>query len=152
MKINLHIEADKKETEVHIYTAEFTPEIEQLMYMLKNSSQETLIGYKGTDIYVLKIDVIFSASIEETKVFLQTDEDEYECKLKLYELAEKYSNKLIRINKSTLVNIDKIHSLQSRLLNSPQLILTNEVSLSISRKYFPILKGKLGLVSGGEGK
>ena len=74
-------------------------------------------------------------------MFLQTDEDEYECKLKLYELAEKYSNKLIRINRYTLVNIDKIHSLQSRILNSPQLILTNEVSLNVSRKYLPIQKG-----------
>lgn len=122
------------------------------MHLLKNSSQETLIGYKGTDIYVLKIDAIFSIYIEDSKVLLQTDEDEYESKLKLYELADKYANKLIRINKSTLVNIDKIHSLQSKLLNFPELILTNEVSFSVSRKYLPILKGKLGLVNGGESK
>lgn len=152
MKVHLHIEADKKEPEVHIYTSEFNTEIEQLMHLLKNSSQETLIGYKGTDIYVLKVEGIFSVSIEDTKVFLQTDEDEYECKLKLYELAEKYSNKLIRINRYTLVNIDKIHSLQSRILNSPQLILTNGVSLNVSRKYLPILKIKLGLANGGESK
>ncbi|MGN7478275.1 LytTR family DNA-binding domain-containing protein [Solibacillus silvestris] len=152
MKVHLHIEADKKDTEVHIYTSEFNPEIEQLMNILKNSPQETLIGYKGADIYVLKIDAVFSVFIEDTKVLVQTDEDEYECKLKLYELAEKYANKFIRINKSTLINIDKIHSLQSKLLNFPQLILTNEVSFNVSRKYLPVLKGKLGLINGGAGK
>ncbi|MER1999196.1 MAG: LytTR family DNA-binding domain-containing protein [Lysinibacillus sp.] len=150
MKIHLHIDAIHDETEVHIYATAFNEEIEQLMNRLNQSSSETIIGYKENDIYVLKIDAIFSISIEDAKVFIQTDEDEFECRLKLYELEDKFPNKLIRINKSTLVNIDKIMAIQSRLLNTPRLILTNEVSLSVSRKYLPIVKTKLGVIHGGE--
>lgn len=150
MKIHLHIDAIHDETEVHIYTATFNEEIEQLMNKLNQSSSETIIGYKDNDIYVLKIDAIFSVSIEDAKVFIQTDDDEFECRLKLYELGDKFPNKLIRINKSTLVNIDKIMAIKSRLLNTPQLILSNEVALPVSRKYYPMLKTKLGVIHGGE--
>lgn len=150
MNIHLHIDAAHSKTEVHIYAAVYDEQIEQLMQKLKQSSQETIICYKDSDIYVVKIEDVFSVSIEDSKVWVQTDEDEFEARIKLYELVNKFPNKLLRINKSTLVNIDKIMAIKSRLLNTPQVILSNEVELPVSRKYYPMLKTKLGVIHGGE--
>lgn len=147
MKVHLHIEEQQQDIEVHIYTPELNEQVEQIMQKLKAPKTGNLIGYLDLDIYLLKIEDIFSVFTEDTKVFLQTDEHEYECKSKLYELEARYDNELIRINKSMLVNLTKIASIQSKLLGHPQLILTNGVSVKVSRKYFTLLKAKIGLGS-----
>lgn len=145
MKIHLHIEKQQQETEVHIYAAEYNEMIEQLMKKINSASTENIVGYLNSDIHLLKPEEIFSIYTEDARVYLQTDEEEFECKSKLYELEERYGNKFVRANKSMLVNMDKIASIQSKVLGNPLLLLSNGCNVAVSRKYFKLLKEKLGL-------
>ena len=150
MKVHLHIENDRTEIEVHIHAPKFDETIEQLMKKINSSTIESIAGYSNGDIHLLKPHEIYSIFTESGKVFLQTDEEEFEAKNKLYELEERFHSSFIRVNKSMLVNIDKIVSIQSKVLGNPQIVLANETVVPVSRNYFKLLKEALGL--GGVGK
>ena len=150
MKIHLHIDEAYETTDVHIYAPAYNAQIEQLMQRLQANTPDTMIGYKDTDVYVLKMEEVFSVTSEQTKVYIHTEEDEFESRQRLYELENLFPTKLVRINKSTLIHSDKIIAIQSRLLNTPQVVLSNEVTLPISRKYFPLVKAQLGIIHGGD--
>lgn len=148
MKIHLHIDPDHEELEVHIYAPSYSEKVEQMMQLLKTERNETIPRYVEQHIHFIKIEDIYSIYTLDAKVYIQTEEDEYECKLKLYEVEENYGGKLVRVNKSTLVNIGHINSIHLKTLGNTEIILTNEVTVPVSRKYFKSLKEKLGLRRG----
>ena len=145
MKIHLHIESGRQEVEVHIHAPKYDDNVEQLMKKLNSTHQESVAGYLNTDIHLLKPQDIFTIFTEDGKVYIQTDEEEYEAKNKLYELEERFSSAFIRVNKSMLVNLNKIVSIQSKVLGNPQIVLSNETTVPVSRNYFKLLKEALGL-------
>lgn len=146
MKIHLIIDEQYDETEIHIYAKEYSEAVEQLMQQLKVSkTPEVIDGYIGQEIHMLKIADVFTVFAEGTKVYLQTDEQEFEAKKKLYEIEELCARDFVRVSKSTLVNLKKISSIQLGLLGSTQVLLENGVSVPISRKYMKQLKQKLGI-------
>jgi len=145
MKIHLHIDEELEDVEIHIYGPQYNEQIDQLMKKLRQQTNEGLIGYIDENIHLIKLEDIYSIYTYHSKLFLQTDEEEFECKQKLYELEEKYKEKLIRVNKSTLIHIDKISHIQSKLIHNPLIILSNDTSFEISRVYFKLLKERLGL-------
>lgn len=151
MKVHLHIENEREEIEVHVHAPKFDKTVEQLMKKLSSSSsQESIAGYLDGDIHLLKPGEIYSIFSEDGKVFLQTDEEEFEAKNKLYELEERFQSHFIRVNKSMLVNLDKIITIQSKVLTNPQIVLENEAVFPVSRTYFKLLKEALGI--GGSSK
>lgn len=151
MKIHLLIEQHLSEIEVHVHAPEYNEQVEHLMKKLNQATKnDTIAGYCNEDIHLIKIQDVYSIYSEQGKVFIQTDEQELEVKQKLYELEERFSAQLIRVNKATLVHFDKIASIQSKVLGNPQLTLENGVTIPVSRTYFKALKEAFGL--GGNGK
>lgn len=146
MKIHLIINREIETTEIHIHAKEYNEQIEQLMKQLQVTQSPTMIdGYFNQDIHMLKVDEIYSIYADGPKVYLQTEEQEFETKKKLYELETKFSKDFVRINKSTLINLNKIASIQLATISSTQALLDNGVSIHISRKYIKELKSKLGI-------
>lgn len=146
MKILLHIENDLQQIEVHIHAPEYTEAVEQLMKKLNQQTMPaTIAGYWEGDIHLLQIDEVLSIYSEQGKVFLQTDEGEFEARNRLYELEERFEQQFIRVNKATLVNLKKIISIQSKVLGNPQVVLSNNTTIPVSRNYFKRLKEALGL-------
>ncbi len=145
MKIHLTINSALEETEVHIHAKEFTEQIERLMKQLQTSQTTMLDGYFQQEIHMLKISDIYSIYAEGAKVFLQTEEQEFETKRKLYELEAQLAKDFARVSKSTLVNINKIASIQMGKIGTTELILENDVSVHVSRKYLKELKQHLGI-------
>ena len=146
MKIHLHIENDLPQIEVHIHAPAYNETVEQLMKKLNQQfPSDSIAGYKDSDIHLLQVHEVYSIYSDQGKVYIQTDDDEFEAKNKLYELEERFGHQFIRINKATLVNIKKIISIQSKVLGNPQVVLVNETSIPVSRNYFKSLKEALGL-------
>lgn len=143
MKIHLHIDQSYDQIEVHIYAAEYTETIEKIMQQL-NQPAATMIGYIEKDIHVLKVSEIYAVISEGAKVYLQTEEHDYESRHKLYEIEELHPKTFARINKSTLINFQMLQSIQNKL-GMAYAILCNEVSFPISRRYLKELKIKLGI-------
>lgn len=146
MKIHLHIENDLQQIEVHIHAPAYNEVVEQLMKRLNQQApSDSIVGYKDSDIHLLQVHEVYSIYSDQGKIYIQTDDDEFESKNKLYELEEKFAQQFIRINKATLVNIKKITSIQSKVLGNPQVVLANETTIPVSRNYFKSLKEALGL-------
>ncbi|WP_341320487.1 LytTR family DNA-binding domain-containing protein [Solibacillus sp. FSL H8-0523] len=146
MKIHLHIESDIQQIEIHIHAPDYNETVEQLMKKLKQQSVSNHIaGYKDNNIHLLQVHEVFSIYSDNGKVYIQTDDEEFEAKNKLYELEERFEHQFIRINKATLVNLKKIISIQSKVLGNPQIVLANDATIPVSRNYFKSLKEALGL-------
>lgn len=90
-------------------------------------------------------EILYIESVER-KTFGYTADNVYELGCKLYEIEEKY-NMLgyMRISKSCIVNLNKIHSLKPDFGGKILATMENNEKLYISRQYAPILKEKLGL-------
>ncbi|WP_042478942.1 LytTR family DNA-binding domain-containing protein [Bacillus ndiopicus] len=148
MKIQLTINSALEDTEIHIHAKEYNEQIEQLMKQLQGSQSgktNVLDGYLQQEIHLLKITDIFSIYAEGAKIYLQTDEQEFESKRKLYELEAQLVKDFVRVNKSTLVNVHKISSIQMGKIGTTQLLLENDTSIPVSRKYLKDLKRHLGI-------
>lgn len=149
MKIHLVINKELEATEIHIHAKEYNEQIEQLMRQLQSTQTPKLIdGYLKQEIHMLKITEIYSIYAEGPKVYLQTEEQEFESKKKLYELEIQLAKDFVRVNKSTLINLNKIASIQLAVIGSTQVLLDNGVSMHISRKYLKQLKELLGIGRG----
>ncbi|MGE7113108.1 LytTR family DNA-binding domain-containing protein [Lysinibacillus sp. NPDC047702] len=145
MKIHLTINSALEEIEIHIHAKEYNEQIERMMKQLQASQTTMIDGYIQQEIHMLKISEIFSIYAEDAKVFLQTEEQEFESKRKLYELEAQFAKDFARVSKSTLVNIHKIASIQMGKLGTTELILENDVTVHVSRKYLKELKRHLGI-------
>ena len=145
MKIHLVINSELQEIEIHIHAKEYNEQIEKLMKQLKTTQSKVIDGYLQQEIHMLKINDIYSIYVEGAKVFLQTEEQEFESKRKLYELEIQFSKDFARVSKSSLVNINKIASIQIGTIGSTELLLDNGVSMHVSRKYLKELKSQLGI-------
>lgn len=145
MKIHLVINEELEMTEVHIHAKHYTPEIEQLMRQLQQTQAPSIIdGYVQQDIHMVKIEEIYTIYAEGPKVYLQTEDGEFETKRKLYELEEQLAKDFVRVNKSMLLNLNKVASIQNKL-GAAQAILDNGLPVHISRKYLKQLKVQLGI-------
>ena len=70
----------------------------------------------------------------------------YELGFKLYEIEERYKlMDYMRISKSCIVNLKKIHSLKPDFGGKILATMENNEKLYISRQYASVLKEKLGL-------
>jgi len=148
LKIQLTINNAIEETEVHIVAKEYNEQIERMMKQLQatqTTQASVLDGYLQQEIHLLKISDIYSIYAEDSRVFLQTDEQEYESKRKLYELEEQLVKDFVRVNKSTLVNVHKISSIKMGKIGTTQLLLDNDATIHVSRKYLKDLKRHLGI-------
>jgi DNA-binding LytR/AlgR family response regulator len=145
MKIHLVINSEIQEIEIHIHAKEYNEQIERLMKQLQIAQPKAIDGYLQQEIYMVKINEIYCIYAEGAKVFLQTEEQEFETKRKLYELETQFSNDFVRVSKSSLVNMNKISSIQMGAIGSTELLLDNGVSIHVSRKYLKQLKRQLGI-------
>lgn len=97
-------------------------------------------------IFIININEILYIESVDRKTFGYTTNDVYELGYKLYEIEERYQlMDYIRISKSCIVNLKKIHSLKPDFGGKILVTMENNEKLYISRQYAPFLKEKLGL-------
>ncbi|OCS86669.1 LytTR family DNA-binding domain-containing protein [Caryophanon tenue] len=146
MKIQLTINDELTSTEVHIHTPQYTEKIEKMMHVLQTIQTPTTIdGYVEQTIHFVPVQDIYAVYAEGAKVYIQTNEDEFEVKRKLYEVEDLFAHDFVRVNKSTLIHLQKLVSIQMGKLGTTEAVLSNGVSIHISRKYMKELKQKLGI-------
>lgn len=130
--------AELPETEVIIRGDVTSEEVVSLLQLLKKRNSGKLILYKEEEQYIVDADEIVFIEVSDNKVFAYTRQDTYEAKQKLYEIKELLGSKsFAQINKSVIVNINCIKSIQAEFSGNYRLKLKNrKESLTISRKYF----------------
>lgn len=144
MKIKLE-SADLPETEVIIRGDVTGEEVAALLRLLKKRNSGKLILYKDEEQFLMDAHEIEYVEATGNKVYAYTRQDAYETKLKLYELKELLGSKsFVQINKSVIVNINCVKSIQAEFSGNYRIKLKNrKESLTISRKYFKEFKDRI---------
>ena len=144
MKIKLE-SAELPETEVIIRGDVTSEEVVSLLQLLKKRSSGKLILYKEEEQYIMDADEIVYVEVSDNKVYAYTKQDTYEAKQKLYEIKDLLGGRsFAQINKSVIVNINCVKSIQAEFSGNYRIKLKNrKESLTISRKYFKEFKDRI---------
>lgn len=144
MKITLE-PAKLQETEVIIRGDVSGEEVISLLHFLRKKNSGKLILYREEEQYIVDAEDIVFLEVSGSKVNAYTRLDVYEAKLKLYELKEQLSAyPFAQINKSVIVNINCVKSIQAEFSGNFRLKLKNrKETLTISRKYFKEFKDRI---------
>ena len=144
MKIKLE-SAELPETEVIIRGDVTSEEVVSLLQLLKKRNSGKLILYKEEEQYIMDADEIVYVEVSDNKVYAYTKQGTYEAKQKLYEMKELLGGRsFAQINKSVIVNINCVKSIQAEFSGNYRLKLKNrKESLTISRKYFKEFRDRI---------
>ena len=144
MKIKLE-SAELPETEVIIRGDVTSEEVVSLLQLLKKRNSGKLILYKEEEQYIVDADEIVFVEVSDNKVYAYTKQDTYEAKQKLYEIKEMLGGRsFAQINKSVIVNINCVKSIQAEFSGNYRIKLKNrKESLTISRKYFKEFRDRI---------
>ena len=148
MKVNINIISSQLEEEVNFNVHKVEKKVTQAIELLTSSNEviKHLLGRKEDKYYKVNVDEIFYIEAIDRKLFIYTKTETYEISEKLYILEEQLSTvNFIRISKSMLLNINKIHSFYAKLSGNLEALLTNKEKVTISRRYVANLKNKLGM-------
>ena len=125
MKIKLE-SAELPETEVIIRGDVTSEEVVSLLQLLKKRNSGKLILYKEEEQYIMDADEIVYVEVSDNKVYAYTKQDTYEAKQKLYEIKELLVGRsFAQINKSVIVNINCVKSIQAEFSGNYRLKLKN---------------------------
>ena len=144
MKIKLE-SVELPETEVIIRGDVTSEEVVSLLQLLKKRSKGKLILYREEEQYIIDADEIVFIEASGNNVYAYTKQDTYEAKQKLYEIKELLGGRsFAQINKSVIVNINYVKSIQAEFSGNYRIKLKNrKESLTISRKYFKEFKDRI---------
>ena len=144
--MNIKLEsAELPEPEVIIRGDVTSEEVVSLLQLLKKRNSGKLILYKEEEQYIMDADEIVYVEVSDNKVYAYTKQDTYEAKQKLYEIKELLGGRsFAQINKSVIVNINCVKSIQAEFSGNYRLKLKNrKESLTISRKYFKEFRDRI---------
>ncbi|MBO5378173.1 MAG: LytTR family transcriptional regulator DNA-binding domain-containing protein [Ruminiclostridium sp.] len=137
-----------KQTQVTIEYKEKDIKVDKLIDFVTHLDEldDNIMASCDGQIHSLNIrDILYIESVDR-KTFCYTYSEVYESNLKLYEIEEKYQfTDMMRISKSTIVNLKKIDSLKPDFGGKILATMENGEKLYISRQYSPLLKEKLGI-------
>jgi len=144
--MQVEIDPNCKEPEIHIRTSEMTEEIGELMQKLSATNQKVLAGFKGDQVQLLDITDIIRIYSADKKIFVQTMSDEFIVRVRLYELEERLDQTLfVRISNSEIVNLKAIKQLDLSLAGTIAITLSNGATTYVSRRYVAKIKQVLGM-------
>lgn len=134
------------EDEIIIKCSEINSTIQKIQEVVKQSSQKVnLTFYKENMEYYLSLKTILFFETSGSGINAHTTGEIYKVKNKLYELEEILPDNFARVSKSTIVNINHIHSIDKNITSS-SLVQFNKSykQVYVSRNYYKELRQKLG--------
>ena len=134
MKIIIQTDETVQETSLTITCKEITPELERLVEAFRLSDKKISVKVNG------------EVRLIDLKSILYTGNGVYVSQMSLYDLESMLAeHNFIRVNKSTLLNLNRIESLKSDIDRRIKVTLQNGYQLIISRAYAEDFKSKLGI-------
>ena len=148
MLLELKRNKDIKETCVTVEYRERDKQVNSLVDYVShlNKMDKLVMANAENSLYQVNLqDILYMESVDR-RTFGYTAEKTYELNCKLYEIEELYQSLgFIRISKSCIVNLHKIHALKPDYGGKILATMENKEKLYISRQYAPVLKEKLGI-------
>ena len=144
MKFKLIIDKEKDEelvATVHNRTA-LIDEIESLI--LKHAGADRIPGYTEDGIKMLSISEIECITVLDSKIYaIDSKNQRYRLKQRLYELEQQLPSSFIRINKSTLANEKALDRFRVTYAGSVDAVFKCGYTEYVSRRCFAQIKRRL---------
>lgn len=145
MKITIQDCPAGEEDEIIIRCKQVDEQLLKTIYSLK-ACHDKITVCKGEKIFRISPSEIFYFDAVDSRIYVYTQKDVYETKLKLYELeAHLAYTDFFRASKSTIINLSKVKNFSPFFNGRFEVCLKNGETLVVSRQYVPGLKEKLGL-------
>ena len=143
MKIVIQTDSSVQETTLSITCKDITPELERLISVFRLADKK-LSAKKNGEVHLIELKSVLYVESLERNTFIYTDDDVYESNYRLYELESLLGEcNFVRVNKSTLLNLNKIKSIKSDIDRRIRVTLENGYQLIISRSYAEEFKSKI---------
>lgn len=143
MKIKLFIDKEHEE-EIIIYAKEKSKLVSQIEELVINNSTQ-ILGFDDKEAVYLNINDVFCFFVEDNKIFALTQNAQYTLKCRLYSLTETLPNNFVKINQSSIININKIKSFNTKISGTLIVNLKNGYTDYVSRRNLKNVKERLGL-------
>lgn len=139
MKVKIIAKKDKiKQLEASLIKGGFEIADEAPFTLIEeNITVDTIIGKKdGSYFYISTKDIIFFESFGH-EIYVETKDNRYRVKEKLYELEEILDNSLFfRINQSMIINKKAIKRITPSIGTKFKLSMINSITLEVTRNYY----------------
>jgi len=144
MKIKIFRNSGLSEDRVEIYCRGKNRQVDKIVHFIKESSHEAVIGIlDGIERVVAQEDLYYFESVDK-KCYGYSHSEVYQIKSTLANLESLLNTDLfVRVNKSMILNICKVQSIQSDLNMRTMAVLHNGEQAVISRHYQKNFKSKL---------
>lgn len=143
MKLIIEENPDQEETEIRIRCAMMTPELEELIALIRLHTF-AIEGRREGEIFYLRPEDIFYFEAVDGRSFAYTKAEVYELTLSLHQLEADLANtNFLRVSRTVIVNVTKLRSVRSMLNGRMLATLENNEQIVINRSYVAALKTKL---------
>ena len=140
MRLILKQKNDISETEVEIRYVDLDATVRNLINRVEQSDQYLYGKDDGRQYRILINDIFYIESVDR-KTFIYTATKVFCCELKLYQILEKLKfADFEQVNKSCILNIDKLDSIQMLINRKMEGTLINGERILISRTFIPNIK------------
>lgn len=146
MKIRVELDSSITEEEIVIRCNALSEEVQMVQKTLADLTlkNQRFVCYKGDTEYYLSLEEILFFETEDKVIFAHTADGMYQVKYRLYELEEFLPGHFMRISKSTILNTNKVYSIQRNLTASSVVEFQyTHKQVYVSRYYYRPLKNKL---------
>ena len=145
MKIIIEDIGPDEEEAVIIRCREVDESILQLVNGLKLKKEKLAVRQDEKILQIEPGDVYYFEAVDN-RVFLYSDKNVYETRMKLYELERCFAGTdFFRVSKSVILNLAKVKNFCPGFNGRFEALMQNGERVGISRQYVPLLKNKLGL-------
>lgn len=146
MQIEVKIDSGISEPKVIILTDKMTDEVARIVRRLSDDSPQVIAGFRGDNVVLLEQNDIIRIYTADSKVFAATEKNEYQLRLRLYELENRLEKKqFVRISGSEIINLKKVKSFDLSFTGTICVALSNGTVTYASRRYVSKIKQVLGI-------
>ena len=139
MKLIRKQQSDILEMEVEIRYAELDARVQNLIDRIEQSEQYIHGEHNGRQYRILADDIFYVESVDR-KTFVYTESEIFCCELKLYQVLEKLNAHFVQVNKSCVLNVNKLDHIQMLINSKMEGTLINGEKIIISRTFIPNIK------------
>lgn len=142
MEFNLIIDKEHKE-EVIVYAKRESLLVKEIEELVKNSNQIT--SFKEDEIVMINPNEVYCFTIESNKLYAIMENERLQIKQRLYQIEEQLGNSFVKINQSSIANINKIERFGATIGGSLIVKFKNGYRDYVSRRQAKFVKKRMGL-------
>lgn len=143
MKFNIFIDENEDE-KIDIFAHSQYPWIEELRKIVQ-ADNNWVLGYKEEEILKLSLSDIYCFTIENSKLYVYTKDSKFLIKERLYQIEEFLNSNFMKVNQSTIVNINQIEKFTVSFGGTLKVVLKNSFSDYVSRRQIRAVKERMGI-------